>query len=142
VAGGIGKQPFCCIGASARNEYRCQRGGISRVCYRNWKAVDNMFMLFDEKYNDKSSNEPTGNARENYIRILSTMYKIILDFAEKEKPKYMGISSLDKSGYRNIYNNLSKTNFIPNYTKKDAGLEFTNREGDKGKFIVFKKIEE
>ena len=97
---------------------------------------------FDEKYNDKSSNEPTGNARENYIRILSTMYKIILDFAEKEKPKYIGVSSLDKSGYRNIYNNLSKTNFIPNYMKKDAGLEFTNREGDKGKFVVFKKIEE
>lgn len=95
---------------------------------------------FDEKHNDKSSNEPTGNARENYIKILSTMYKIILDFAEKEKPKYMGVSSLDKSGYRNIYNNLSKTNFIPNYIKKDAGLEFTNKEGDKGKFVVFKNL--
>jgi hypothetical protein len=97
---------------------------------------------FDEKYNDKSSNEPTGNARENYIKILSTMYKIILDLAENEKPKYIGISSLDKSGYRNIYNNLSKTNFIPNYMKKDAGLEFINKEGDKGKFVVFKKIKE
>lgn len=94
---------------------------------------------FDEKYNDKSSNEPTGNAKENYIKILSTMYKIILDFAEKEKPKYIGISSLDKSGYRNIYNNLSKTNNIPNYLRKDAGLEFTSKSGDKGKFVVLKR---
>jgi predicted nucleotidyltransferase len=94
---------------------------------------------FDEKNNDKSSNEPTGNARENYIKILSTMYKIILNFVEKEKPKYIGISSLDKSGYGNIYNNLTKTNKLPGYSRKDAGLDFTSKSGDKGKFIVLKR---
>jgi len=25
---------------------------VYNTAYRNWKAVDNMFMLFDEKYND------------------------------------------------------------------------------------------
>ena len=69
------------------------------------------------------------------------MYKIILDFVENKKPKYIGISSLDKSGYGNIYNNLSKTNKIPGYTRKDAGLDFITKSGDKGKFVVLKKIE-
>jgi Zn-dependent peptidase ImmA (M78 family) len=94
---------------------------------------------FDEKNNNKSSNEPTGNARENYIKILSTMYKILLDFVEQEKPEYIGISSLDKSGYRNIYNNLTKTNKLPGYSRKDAGLDFVSKSGEKGKFIVLKK---
>jgi hypothetical protein len=96
---------------------------------------------FDEKYNDGSSNEPTGNAKENYIKILSTMYKIILDFVENKKPKYIGISSLDKSGYQNIYNNLTKTNKIPGYSRKDAGLDFITKSGNKGKFVVLKRIE-
>jgi hypothetical protein len=77
-----------------------------------------------------------------YTNIETTSTYIIREFNENIDPKYMGVSSLDKSGYRNIYNNLSKTNFIPNYMKKDAGLEFTNKEGDKGKFVVFKKIKE
>jgi len=94
---------------------------------------------FDEKNNNESSNEPTGNARENYIKILSTMYKILLDFVEQEKPEYIGISSLDKSGYRNIYNNLTKTNKLPGYSRKDAGLDFISKSGEKGKFIVLKK---
>jgi hypothetical protein len=70
------------------------------------------------------------------------MYKIILDFVEKEKPKYIGISSLDKSGYWNIYNNLAKTNKIPDYSRKEAGLDFTTKSGDKGKFVVLKRIED
>lgn len=94
---------------------------------------------FDEKNNNESSNEPTGNARENYIKILSTMYKILLDFVEQEKPEYIGISSLDKSGYKNIYNNLTKTNKLPGYSRKDAGLDFVSKSGEKGKFIVLKK---
>ena len=94
---------------------------------------------FDEKNNNESLNEPTGNARENYIKILSTMYKILLDFVEQEKPEYIGISSLDKSGYRNIYNNLTKTNKLPGYSRKDAGLDFVSKSGEKGKFIVLKK---
>jgi len=94
---------------------------------------------FDEKNNNESSNEPTRNARENYIKILSTMYKILLDFVEQEKPEYIGISSLDKSGYGNIYNNLTKTNTLPGYSRKDAGLDFVSKSGEKGKFIVLKK---
>jgi hypothetical protein len=84
---------------------------------------------------------PTGNAKENYIKILSTIYKIILDFTESIKPKYIGISSLDKSGYRNIYNNLTKTNKIPGYSRKNAGLDFTSKSGETGQFIVLKRIE-
>jgi hypothetical protein len=84
-------------------------------------------------------NIPTGNAKENYIKILSTMYKIILDFIQNQKPEYIGISSLDKSGYWNIYNNLTKTNRIPGYSRKEAGLDFTTKSGDKGKFIVLKR---
>ena len=84
---------------------------------------------------------PTGNAKENYIKILSTIYKIILDFTESIKPEYIGISSLDKSGYWNIYNNLTKTNKIPGYSRKDAGLDFTSKSGDTGKFVILKRIE-
>lgn len=82
---------------------------------------------------------PTKNARENYIKILSTMYKIILDFTQEEKPEYIGISSLDESGYGNIYNNLTKTNPIPGYSRKDAGIQFKDREGKTGKFIVLRR---
>ena len=84
-------------------------------------------------------NLPTGNAKENYIKILSTMYKIILDFIENVKPEYMGISSLDNSGYWNIYNNLIKSNPLSGYSRKDAGLSFTNRNGQSGKFIILKR---
>jgi hypothetical protein len=94
---------------------------------------------FTEKGTKK--NIPTGKAKEKYIKILSTIYKIILDFIQSQKPKYIGISSLDKSGYRNIYNNLTKTNKIPGYIRKDAGLDFTTRSGEIGQFVVLKKIE-
>lgn len=95
---------------------------------------------FSEVGNNKPDPSlPTGNARENYIKILSTMYKIILDFVENVKPEYIGISSLDDSGYWNIYNNLIKTNPLHGYSRKDAGLDFKNRDGKTGKFIVLKK---
>jgi cytidyltransferase-like protein len=82
---------------------------------------------------------PTRNAKENYIKILSTIYKIILDFTKEIKPEYIGISSLDESGYWNVYNNLTKTNQLPDYSRKDAGLDFTSKSGEKGKFIVLKR---
>lgn len=95
---------------------------------------------FSEIGNYKSDpNLPTGNAKENYIKILSTMYKIILDFIKNVKPEYIGISSLDNSGYWNIYNNLIKSNPLSGYSRKDAGLSFTNRNGQPGKFIILKK---
>lgn len=107
--------------------------------YKDGKLFYNI--QFDEKNNNESSNEPTGNAKENYIKILSTMYKIILDFTKKEKPEYIGISSLDESGYGNIYNNLTKTNNLLGYSRKDAGLNFTSKSGEKGKFIVLKRTD-
>jgi hypothetical protein len=82
---------------------------------------------------------PTGNAKENYIKILSTMYKIILDFTQNISPEYIGISSLDESGYWNVYNNLTKTNQIPGYSRKDVGLQFKDRNGKNGKFIILKR---
>jgi hypothetical protein len=74
------------------------------------------------------------------------MYKIIVDFAEKEKPEYIGISSLDNKGdknYHRIYANLTdnKFNRIPGYFRKDVSLPF-DTPGGKGKFIVLKKIED
>jgi len=96
---------------------------------------------FNEKNNTSEPNTKTGNAKENYIKILSTMYKIICDFASTEHPDYIGLSTLNKSGYWNVYNTLTKTNKVPGYTRKDAGLEFTTKNDDKGKFIVLKRVE-
>jgi hypothetical protein len=81
--------------------------------------------------------------KENYIKILSTMYKIIVDFIEKEKPEYIGISSLDNSGdknYHTVYNRLTTNNLnlIPGYFRKDSNLTFDSPQG-KGRFIVLKK---
>ena len=81
--------------------------------------------------------------KENYIKILSTMYKIIVDFIEKEKPEYVGISSLDNDGgknYHKVYANLTdnKFNRIPGYFRKDVSLSFDSPQG-KGRFIVLKK---
>jgi len=102
----------------------------------------NLFYNIDfHEIGNKNPNpsSPTGNAKENYIKILSTMYKIILDFTKEEKPEYIGISSLDESGYGNIYNNLTKTNKIPDYSRKDAGLQFKDKDGKTGKFIILKR---
>jgi hypothetical protein len=81
--------------------------------------------------------------KENYIKILSTIYKIIVDFIEKEKPEYVGISSLDNSGdknYHTVYNRLTTNNLnlIPGYFRKDSNLTFDSPQG-KGRFIVLKK---
>jgi hypothetical protein len=81
--------------------------------------------------------------KENYIKILSTMYKIILDFAEEAEPEYIGISSLDNDGDKNyhmVYANLTdnKSNRIPGYFRKDVSLEFDTPQG-KGRFIVLKR---
>jgi len=81
--------------------------------------------------------------KENYIKILSTMYKIIVDFIEKEQPDYIGISSLDSSGgknYHTVYNRLTDNNLnlISGYFRKDSNLTFDSPQG-KGRFIVLKR---
>lgn len=81
--------------------------------------------------------------KENYIKILSTMYKIIVDFAEKEKPEYIGIASLDNDNsknYHKVYANLTgnKSNLIPGYFRKDVALRFSGPTGN-GKMVVLKR---
>lgn len=99
-------------------------------------------IMFHPKDNVTSS--PTSDTtKENYIKILNTMYKIILDFAEGAEPEYIGISSLDNDGsknYHKIYANLTdnKYNRIPGYFRKDVNLNFDTPQG-KGRFVVLKQ---
>jgi hypothetical protein len=81
--------------------------------------------------------------KENYIKILSTMYKIIVDFAEMYKPEYMGLASIDNTGdknYHNIYATLTdnKYNRTPGYFRKDVSLPFNTHFGS-GRFVVLKR---
>jgi len=108
--------------------------------YEEGKSIVNI--SFEELNNPSGKNLPTGNAKENYIKILSTMYKIIVDFINIKSPEYIGISSLDKSGYWKIYNNLVKTNKLKGYNRKNSGLTFRNKQGDTGKIIILKKNKE
>jgi hypothetical protein len=93
---------------------------------------------------EKSISTPTSDTDpKDYIKILSTMYKIIVDFAEKEKPEYIGIASLDNTGdknYHRIYATLTdnKYNRIPGYFRKDVNLGF-NSEAGRGRMIVLKR---
>jgi predicted nucleotidyltransferase len=99
-------------------------------------------IMFHPKDNVTSS--PTSDTtKENYIKILNTMYKIILDFAKEAEPEYIGISSLDNDGsknYHKIYANLTdnKYNRIPGYFRKDVNLNFDTPQG-KGRFVVLKQ---
>lgn len=88
------------------------------------------------------TSEPQGG-KENYVKILSTMYKIILDFTQQEQPEYIGIASLDNQGsknYHSVYANLTdnKSNRIPGYFRKDVSLRFNGPRGS-GRMIVLKK---
>jgi hypothetical protein len=81
--------------------------------------------------------------KENYIKILNTMYKVILDFIEEAEPEYIGISSLGNMGdknYHRVYVNLTNNNHnkIPGYFRKDVNLPFDTPQG-KGRFVVLKK---
>ena len=66
---------------------------------------------------DFASNLPKGG-RANLIKIYSTMYKIILTVAKAKAPNNILLSSYDESGYFPYYNNLTKTNSIPGYSRK------------------------
>jgi hypothetical protein len=91
---------------------------------------------------DNISEKPLGS-KENYVKVLSTMFKIISDFAEKEKPEYIGIAAMDNDGsknYHKVYANLTDNRFnnLPGYFRKDVSLEF-NTFGGKGRFVVLKR---
>ena len=66
---------------------------------------------------DFASNLPKGG-RANLIKIYSTMYKVILTIAKSKAPNNILLSSYDQSGYFPYYNNLTKTNNIPGYSRK------------------------
>jgi hypothetical protein len=93
---------------------------------------------------EKSISTPTSDTDpKDYIKILSTMYKIIVDFAEMAKPEYIGIASLDgnlSKSYHRIYATLTdnKYNNIPGYFRKDVDLGFDSEMG-RGKMIVLKR---
>jgi len=96
---------------------------------------------------DNKIDTPTGTStKENYIKILSTMYKVILNFSKETEPEYIGISSMDNAPYKNyhmVYANLTdnKFNRIPGYFRKDVNLEFNTPQG-KGRFVVLKRKDE
>jgi hypothetical protein len=101
----------------------------------------NFFNIMFHPENNVTSKPLEG--KENYIKILNTMYKVILDFIEEAEPDYVGISSMDNNGsknYHNVYANLTnnKSNRIPGYFRKDVSLEFNTPEG-KGRFVVLKR---
>jgi hypothetical protein len=124
--------------------------------------VENITYIYDIKqvknpYNDGESffnimfhpedditDIPTGKSnKENYIKILNTMYRVILNFIEEAEPDYIGISSMDNNGsknYHRVYANLTdnKFNRIPGYFRKDVNLEFNTPHG-KGRFVVLKR---
>ena len=84
--------------------------------------------------------------KENYVKILSTMYKIIMDFIEKHQPEYVGIGSLDNEegkNYHTVYASLTdnKANRIPGYFRKDVSMPFNSPKGP-GKMVVLKKKKE
>jgi hypothetical protein len=65
---------------------------------------------------DDSSLRKRGN--QNLVKIYSTMFKVILDFISYASPNYLLISSFDETEYFPIYNQLTKTNKIPGYSRK------------------------
>lgn len=90
--------------------------------------------------------EPMNNTtKDNYIKILNTMYSIILNFVSKHKPDYIGISSMNNElskNYHAVYNNLARHNDIPGYKRKNVNMEFELENGRTGRMVIFQKKEE
>jgi len=106
-------------------------------------------LFYNIGFNIEGSTEdvPTKDTSpKNYLKIISTMYKVIMDFVEKEQPDYIGIASMDNpegKNYHIVYNSLTdnKANKIPGYFRKDANLTFKSEKGT-GRIIVMKKKKE
>jgi hypothetical protein len=115
------------------------------------KSMDSPYEDGEKLYNigfqrqDNPSMVPTGQtSSKDYIKILSTMYKVILTFVEKFQPEYFGIASLDSpqgKNYHTVYNSLTdnKANNIPGYFRKDANVPFNDRALGTGRMIIMKK---
>lgn len=106
-------------------------------------------LFYNIGFNIEGSTEdvPTKDTSpKNYLKIISTMYKVIMDFVEKKQPDYIGIASMDNpegKNYHVVYNSLTdnKANKIPGYFRKDANLTFNSKKGA-GRIIVMKKKKE
>ena len=106
-------------------------------------------LFYNIGFNIEGSTEdvPTKDTSpKNYLKIISTMYKVIMDFVEKEQPDYIGIASMDNpegKNYHVVYNSLTdnKANKIPGYFRKDANLTFNSKKGA-GRIVVMKKKKE
>ena len=82
-------------------------GEIYNIAFWNTKDLQE----YPETYQSKGG-------RNNIIKIYSTMYKVILDFANAIKPDYFIIAAMDSTNYFPIYSDLTKNNKIPGYHRK------------------------
>lgn len=98
-------------------------------------TVDIGFSVEGDK-KDMTSYLPKGG-KENIIKVYSTIFKIISTVAKSRNPNHIVISSYDASGYFPIYNNLTKTNKLPGYSRKS--IIKWNEDGKAATSIVLKK---
>ncbi len=95
---------------------------------------------FDQEGN-KVPNLPVGNTEKSEVfKVYSTMYKIILDFLNTEKPPLFSISTLKESGYHPYYLWMLKDNMPPNYFKVNSHLEVKNEKGQTLDVILIKRF--
>lgn len=76
----------------------------------------------------------------NIVKIYSTMYKIIVDFAKQIKPDYFILISSKKSKYFPIYSELTQNNPIQGYHRKVVS-DFPNSSSNPVMGIVMAKNE-
>lgn len=98
-------------------------------------------VVFDIKGQEQTG-RPKGG-KENFIKVLSTMYSIILKFIQVKEPDYIGIASLDgEISYNTLYSYLTnpKVNKIPGYMRKSVEEPVITVDGEMGRTIVLKKI--
>lgn len=115
---------------------------VTPLSYNPYSTNEPIYSISFNQVNDTRDNPnlPTGNLKNDYIKVLSTMYKVVIEFVNNKKPSYIGISSYDDSGYWNIYNQLTKQNKIPGYQRINSGLEFKDKNNNKGKIIILKHV--
>jgi len=109
-----------------------------------YKDLGRFYNIQFTPYGETISTPTQDTSPKNYIKILSTMYKILSDFAEKERPEYIGISSLNNSKSKNyhlVYSALTnpKNNYLPDYFRKDNKLVFNTTSQGSGRFVVLKR---
>jgi hypothetical protein len=90
---------------------------------------------------NNTPNIPINNTEKGEIfKVYSTMYKIIHDYIQSEKPELFSISALESSGYHPIYHRLVKDNPISGYFTVNSSLKVKNSKGQTLIVILLKKI--